>query len=399
MDESYYRDRISGYFDRSLPPDEWELVDEYLKSSEEGRKLLAELGRLDEFARLHGDLGGSEEFWERRAQRIEERLGFADSSREAVTDIAPPRYTAGFWWKMSAAAASIAFLVFIGIHQADVFDGEPASEQITPAMAPDSMRVVDEEKMTAEPSGKAAAEGFQYQDAEGAEEEIGDLPELQPPTSGETGRGEKAEVPLIASPTEPDRAEIKDEAPAPQGSTQRAQPSTVGAPKPIIAAPRPVDIPEKQVRIPDETAVEDVDAANAVQPSQETLKTLALPAEPVVVDVSGDDYVVDSAHLAFWREQLASANSDLEAQESPGIGRSYRDRTAVTSLQETEKKGAIAEARLKMAQACFQIARLTNDSSERERVIQQLKALVESGDPESRELAQSYLDSLSEPID
>jgi hypothetical protein len=52
-----------------------------------------------------------------------------------------------------------------------------------------------------------------------------------------------------------------------------------------------------------------------------------------------------------------------------------------------------------MAQACFQIARLTNDSSERERVIQQLKALVESGDPESRELAQSYLDSLSEPID
>ena len=48
MDESYFRERLSGYLDKSLLPEEMAAMEEYLRESEEARRILADFEKLKE---------------------------------------------------------------------------------------------------------------------------------------------------------------------------------------------------------------------------------------------------------------------------------------------------------------------------------------------------------------
>ncbi|MBD3333858.1 hypothetical protein GF356_13495, partial [candidate division GN15 bacterium] len=112
MDDNYYRDRLSAYADNELPLDERQAVDEHLKQNAESRRMLEEIMRFKQFALEHGDLDDTD-YFEQNARAIEQRLGLTDDAE--VTDISKPRF-AGLGWKIAAAAASIAVLVFIGLN-------------------------------------------------------------------------------------------------------------------------------------------------------------------------------------------------------------------------------------------------------------------------------------------
>jgi len=88
MDHSYYRDKISAYVDNELSPQEREIIQQHISECQECRNLLAELEKLDRFVQQRSQFAG-EEYWERSAQKIEQRLGFAGETK--VTDITPSR--------------------------------------------------------------------------------------------------------------------------------------------------------------------------------------------------------------------------------------------------------------------------------------------------------------------
>ena len=116
MNHSYYRDRISAYVDNELSPQEREIIKQHISECQECRNLLAELEKLDRFVQQRSQLA-DEEYWERSAQKIEQRLGFTGETK--VTDITPSRWK-GLVPKLAAVAASVAILGFIALYERDI---------------------------------------------------------------------------------------------------------------------------------------------------------------------------------------------------------------------------------------------------------------------------------------
>lgn len=115
MDHSYFKERISGYYDNNLLPYEQQSVEEHLKTCEECQKLLAQFEKLDKLVEEKSQLSDTE-YWEKSAQKIENAIGVDDSK---VIDVSHKSYK-GLFWKISAVAASVAILTFIGINQIDI---------------------------------------------------------------------------------------------------------------------------------------------------------------------------------------------------------------------------------------------------------------------------------------
>ncbi|MBU8934788.1 MAG: zf-HC2 domain-containing protein [candidate division Zixibacteria bacterium] len=118
MDHGYYHDRISAYHDRELPPYEEQAMREHLEQCEKCRDLLAQLDKLDVVVEEHSRLS-DDEYWEQSVRRIQERVE-ADS-RDEKTSTEKSSDWFGLSWKITAAAASIAVLTFIGLHQTDIY--------------------------------------------------------------------------------------------------------------------------------------------------------------------------------------------------------------------------------------------------------------------------------------
>ena len=125
MDHGYFIDRISGYLDGELPDYEQEAVREHLAQCSECRTIYERLRQVDGLVEQHAELSDGD-YWEQQAQEIEARLGFA--GEPDVVDVPVKRWS-GLGWKLTAAAASIAILVFIGINQTDIFN---QAEDISP---------------------------------------------------------------------------------------------------------------------------------------------------------------------------------------------------------------------------------------------------------------------------
>lgn len=127
MDHGYFKDRISAYLDGDLPPYEEQAMAAHLEECEECRTLLEKLRQVERLVEDHSGLNG-DEYFEQLAQKIERRIGGGQEEPE-VTDVSGPGRS-GLVWKLTAAAASVAVLVFIGLHQTDILDME---ESVVPA--------------------------------------------------------------------------------------------------------------------------------------------------------------------------------------------------------------------------------------------------------------------------
>src|SRR5574341_1325593 len=102
MDHSYFRDKISAYFDGALEEQERELIRRHLEECSECRMLLQRLHRLSEIIQGKSSLEG-DEYFERLASKIEQRIS---GQEEKVVDVRAFRWKS-VWWKVSAAAASV----------------------------------------------------------------------------------------------------------------------------------------------------------------------------------------------------------------------------------------------------------------------------------------------------
>ncbi len=123
MDHSYFKDRISAYYDRDLPPYELQAVEEHLKECAECQALLAEFEKLDRMVAEKSELA-DDDYWEQSAQKIEKALGFEETTE--VGDIRSKSWS-GLGWKIATVAASLAVITFIGLHQGDILKDQTPS--------------------------------------------------------------------------------------------------------------------------------------------------------------------------------------------------------------------------------------------------------------------------------
>ncbi|MCK4372346.1 MAG: zf-HC2 domain-containing protein, partial [candidate division Zixibacteria bacterium] len=130
MDHGYFQDRLSAYHDRSLTPEEMRMVEEHVAACAECRKQLEMLAKLDRLIDEKADLAESD-YWETAAQKTEQRLGFKKESKITIIR----RSWTGLGWKLAAAAASVAALTFIALHEGDILDSTDKRMQESPTVS------------------------------------------------------------------------------------------------------------------------------------------------------------------------------------------------------------------------------------------------------------------------
>ena len=74
MEHSFFKDRLSAYFDNELPPQEKQVVEQHLRDCVECRAELTKLRQLEDAVNRHAGLADTD-YWEKSAQKIESRLG------------------------------------------------------------------------------------------------------------------------------------------------------------------------------------------------------------------------------------------------------------------------------------------------------------------------------------
>jgi hypothetical protein len=376
MDHSYFRDKVSAFHDRELPAQEQAMLEEHIASCPECQKLLAEFERLDQVVADRIELGGSKDYWERSAQKIEERLGFIETTE--ITPIIRPSWDKSLIWKLTAVAASVAVLVFIGINKDDIFKQSiPTPEQkqeIRENQTADS--VADLRQMTDSVEDKQVTRTI-----------------LQPPAEKAGGQSLEKTAPLeqgVPKQTAPvsveERSKVKkinvveDELGRDARRVQEEQ-----SPAPSVSSP----ILERE--------------SPAVKPT--VLSAPALQSEMADMAASTAEAESDSIHaetdLANWRKLRDSLSLALEAPKQ-----SMAEKYGITGYQKSDKsKKAAAASSLRSVdarvetekqyiEACYQIALLTDDAEEYQSAKQSLEKIAGEVGSANAALAGKYLTRL-----
>lgn len=394
MDDAYFRDRISAYFDKDLPPEEYQAVDNWLKNSPEGRKALEELGRLDEFVTRQLEVRGGDEFFEQQARSIEQKLGFrtAEPAEEKIIDIGPRSRWRSYVPKIAAVAVSAAVLVFIGVNYDRIFTGEnllghrEAPSDISPRTEQGRRATIDTEAdsmMAGEQENRISSK---ERDTSGLH--LKQKTEIIPP---ERLREREPDVSLPEKVTEVpsnDRIDAPPEQPSPTIQHELAKPEA----QPELAAP----LEDKDLAAP-------APELEKLEPQQELTQTARRAASPSAAAEGG---TVDStaAELAVWRKVRDEMMDVLKVQVdeySPSEGYANQIRPKEKSVKTLgARQGGLASAshekqeQARLIEACFNIVRLTPDADEREGALRIIRSFAADSTSASHDLARKYLDSL-----
>ncbi|MBK7140624.1 MAG: zf-HC2 domain-containing protein [bacterium] len=374
MDHSYFRDKVSAYHDRELPAQEQEMLEQHVASCPECQKLLADLERLDQLVADKLELGESD-YWEQNAQKIEERLGFAQKT--VVTPITTSRWDKGLVWKLSAVAASVSILVFIGINKDDILKDT------------DTLQNVDPNRL-ALPKDTTAATSLREQ--LGISEDS-----VSPPTGKIAPKVELKSVESKPAITDQVRTKTKDKEEAQSGrdesdlddSKSRAVPVQRSAVIQKTAPPSPQT--ESKEMEPAKSAV-----SEKIDIGMDELRT----NEREVVATSDGFAAGSSGDLAHWRSVRDSMVTIVEKPKE-----SMMSKYGVTKLKTDARKQAaaasaptakeVADSRARYLEACYQIAMLTDTPTEYTESKGILEAESKSTDSITASIARDFLNRLS----
>ena len=386
MEHSYFRDKVSAYHDRELPAQELAMLGEHIASCPECQKLLAEFERLDQIVADRIELGGGD-YWEQSAQKIDERLGFVEKTE--ITPIAKPSWDKSLVWKLTAVAASVAVLVFIGINKDDIFKRSiPAPEQkqdIRENLTADSvadrtelestLTVTNElgvqDKATNQTTHVIEAQDEKAKDTQStawpkSAGKLGDSEGMIKPTPTLYKSTPPADVRVQSSPEE--RVDQKARLAAPSTSTPTADSA------PPAAIPVTLSAPSLQREVPDM-------AASTAE------------AESAVAQTKNE--------LTRWRQLRDSLSLALETPKQ-----SMAEKYGITGFQKSEKsKKAAAASSLRSVdtrvetekqyiEACYQIALLTDDAEEYQSAKQSLEKIAGEVGSTNATFAGEYLTRL-----
>ena len=169
MDHSYFRDKISSYSDGALEAQERELIRRHLEDCAECRKLLEKLNQLSAVIEEKSGLK-NDEYFENLAKKIERRIA---TPEEKVVDVRELRWNS-FWWKISAAAATIVLVGTIGFYQYE--DGQEMLGKVL-----ENFQVIPESVLVNTDSVSANEEAEVQGGRTGSKELVGKVTETETP--------------------------------------------------------------------------------------------------------------------------------------------------------------------------------------------------------------------------
>ena len=376
MDHGYFRDRISAYLDGGLPPYEEQAVGEHLQTCEECARLLEELRQVERLVEEHSNLDG-DEYWEGLAQKIEGRLGVDEAT--PVVDVTPARWR-GLWWKVSAVAASVVLLVFIGIHQTEILKQEDAPTEfrapniVPPSMVGDSLatdRVGHDDKLA------------DTRDDFDAEAKKIERPAVQPPASPEAD-AVKEKTGTLGAVAE---AKVEEELREQEVTRDLDQTINVSGVRldSVMAVPGATvvmdEVEEESVSIMSLADNQPSAAARALAPQKagERLSSdFAAPSPP------------DSLDLVGWtlrRDSLAALWADMSGPHGKLVITKQRADRGLANIELVERQ---------LLDASFEVGRLSADvdSTAHADVVSFFETYLQRPDARYRDIGRQYLDRL-----
>jgi anti-sigma factor RsiW len=370
-EHSYYRDRLSAYFDDELSTRETEAVKEHLSRCEECRNLLEQLKRLDRLVERHTQLAG-DEYWEQSARRIEERLG-ATTDRQ-VTDIRSSRWR-GFVSKVAVAAATVAILGYIALYEKEISSQMETAPSISapavPAAPTESMAVqvkpIPTDKAATEPPRQTA---YMFKKTGSTTVSKEKVPEVQKSLSTDKLSVGKGETKISTFADRPDQPVV---------SSQATTPVVVHKEKSAIK--RPSLSAELQ---PAQDLQEHIDSSGVGKESAVVREPADIALAPPVLP----DAWRQPADLEQWRQRRDSLQTLYADLTSPHRVLSETKSRKKKPLPTVEQVEAL------LLYSHYQVARLTQDEAERAAAMEFLSAYASKSDSRFKTEAESYLQAL-----
>jgi hypothetical protein len=373
MDHAYFRDKVSAYHDRELPAQEQEMLEQHVASCPECQKLLAELERLDSLIAEKIDLGESD-YWEKSAQKIEEKLGFTETAK--ITPVPTSRWDRGMVWKLSAVAASVALLVFIGINKDSIMK-QPTEP---PAL------------MDVKPPTDSDAESYNVQPKSDSVDARQEIQSLSVPA--QENRPVEQKKSAVGKTDEKDKVVIRGGRSNKDAIVIDSNVQRLPAEPDAVIQKLPTETPKTESREESEAPA----PASKVAGALDELKTVDQKAEAESI-VLAEEVTTDLSH---WRAVRDSFATSLEKPKESlaqkyGVTKLRTDdrqkKSAAALTQPTGKDLSIAKARY--LEACYQIALLTEDATEYQKSRGILVTESQSTDSTIAASAKDYLSKLA----
>lgn len=409
MDHSYFRDKISAYFDNELPPQEKEIIEQHLAQCQECQDLLAELKRLDRTVEKHSQLGGKE-YWEQSAQRIEQRLGFAEETK--VTDITPSGWK-GLVPKLAAVAASIAVLGFIALYEKEISREAglyaPATTEPVEIVPKDQTSGVSEEalKVYEEEIPKKKDISVSVGGAEEVAKKRGKVkqPAVKAPVSTwSVPVTETAEVEPEAAQRMAGKEKVlpiqEDELATISETLQKVEGMATGRSGETIYTPTSEKAVVLSKAVVPESAELITDIIVAAKGSSKQAKLTGLQ-ETAGVGTPGNARVIDSG-LAVSEESLVEESLEKWRQRRDSLQTLYAELTsphrALSEAKSRQREGrpSIEEVEWQLLYSYYQIGRLTQDEKERAAAIGFLKEYVQKAESRYKDQVEKFLEELGQ---
>ncbi len=389
MNHEYFRDRVSAYFDKSLPPQEQLAMEQHVADCPECQALLEKFSKLDQLVQQKGDLSGGD-YWEQAAQRIEKRLGKQEQTN--VTDISRGRWYSGMKWKIAAVAASAILLIYVGYHEHEIYRPRPLEAPSLPSVSNPPTETL---------SGGASQKPADATKPVQKDEELSQKrDQLQPSENYKQSTKDRIAVKRAENEV---RAKTetggKQEMPAPQPS------SKVALPPPATAA---IQQSSKAPQVVSDSMVagyksvtEDLsmsaDAQSAVVKAKAAPQAVSMADNALKRGVVPDDSTAEQlGSLRKTRDSLLALGPSTETSTTAKLNMPSISQGLVKG-QAKPRASRKDDRELKLIQTCYSIATLTKDTTEYNQVVGIIEKTAADSSSAYQSVAASYLSRLKRP--
>jgi hypothetical protein len=412
MDEQYFQDLLSAYLDNELTPEQKAAMDQYLASNQEARVQLARLERLNRLVDDHSGLGG-EDYWEESASKIEQRLGIASSS---VTAIEPElRKRSGLWWKVTSVAASVAVLIFIGLHQTEILVPDQPRKMAAPTFAsppsaPDTDHGTPVEDQHAESRAPVTTEPSQAvvpKPVRPEQKHAAESGEVGPDTADKLVSVSKDDLARVMTAREEQLTETED---ATTQSTGQYQARPTPRQRPSVESDSGASASVSMPMLPSRKAVSaapaeelsevarDEESAGPGETGLSLNKSIGVPPDEYQQKEVGSSLASRETELARWRLVRDSLTGQLATASDSDVKPRTKAIPELTTQLKPSTGGSASEKRTDLeralADAWYNILIWSADSSEVKQGMEYLRQLAADSLSPSRDKAAGYLDGL-----
>ena len=393
MDHSYFKDRVSAFFDSELKHEEHEVVRQHIEGCSECQALLEQLEKFDRFARSQAEPGEGD-YWEAAARRIEDRL--EESGEPEVTEIVRSSWK-GLGWKIASVAASVAVLTFIALHR-DEIEKEVDEDQkeisgganmASPSFKPegqDQINRATSHKITPpkKPADSLELDAAKREAGPSVETSEEDRVLIRGGRAGEVGYTADGLTDSLTAPVE--EKGVADKSAADNHKTMKYSAENI----------RPDSLVARQKKSESIVEADELEAVAVQELADAVLKQVSVETVSLAESAPASaEFAPDTTQVSYWRAKLAALETEYEKPEKDmnlTVKRSRSKAAGFDSSATIDSAGTLKS--LERVKCYYKIGLLTDDLEEYERALRHLKDYLAKLGVSHADLVRSYIEEL-----